>query len=539
MRPVTVLGSTLAVLMLGNACATNSSGTTSSRYGSTQPTPQPGIASYGPLGDSLIAQAIADREGPRVTIHAQVTNFADSRRVRGVFRLEDDAYVIVGHIDADGVLRIAFPNEPSDDGFVRGGRSYQTSEFFAGFNAEYRFRARTSMFHSIGSTPNAYDGGLGYVFVIAAWRPMRFDRFQTGAMWDSFELADEGYMRDPRPAIYELATLLAGENSEAYTVRFARFGDTQTLYGGYGTIASAYSAGYCSGYEPFGFSSSPFAFSVSHLFGASGYGQDFRYRGTNYYYDGGGDCYRSGSPFGNAYGYGYRIVQGPGVPTPSTPRALAVDGHRPRPVPQDLPGHFLPQSDTPSPNDGAVLRSPEYRQRGLITDDVSATGPIRRQPRVEGTTLGQDQQRTRPSIQDMVNRRGENTHEGSLVGRSRMGQGDGYDVQRQGSQPTPRARVEADNNGEPRGYSRPAARDPGRSEPRTEPAPRFQAPDRASPPARTESAPRMQAPERTSPPPSRPEPRSEPAARAPERPATPPPAAASAKPDTPVKPPTR
>jgi len=232
-------------------------------------------------------------------------------------------------------------------------------------------------------------------------------------------------------------------------------------------------------------------------------------------------------------------VQGPGVPTPSTPRALAVDGHRPRPVPQDLPGHFLPQSDTPAPNDGVVLRSPEYRQRGLITDDVSATGPIRRQPRVEGTTLGQDQQRTRPSIQDMVNRRGENTHEGSLVGRSRMGQGDGYDVQRQGSQPTPRARVEADNNGEPRGYSRPAARDPGRSEPRTEPAPRFQAPDRASPPARTESAPRMQAPERTSPPPSRPEPRSEPAARAPERPATPPPAAASAKPDTPVKPPTR
>jgi hypothetical protein len=530
--------------MLGNACATNSSGSASSRYSSTQPAPRPGVASYGPIGDSILAQALADREGPRVTIHAQVTSFADSRRVRGVFRLEDDAYVIVGHIDADGVLRIAFPNDPTDDGFVRGGRSYQTSEFFAGFNAEYRFRARTSMYNFVGATPDAYDGGLGYVFVIASWRPMRFDRFQTGNTWDSFELTDENFMRDPRPAIYELATLLAGENREAYTVKFARFTGTETIYGGYGAIASAYSAGYCSGYQPFGFESSPFAFSVSRLFGATSYGQDFRYRGTNYYYDAGGDCYRSGSSLGYPYGYGYRIVQGPGVPTPSTPRALAVDGHRPRPVPQALPGHFMPGTEPSGPGDEAVLRSPEYRQRGLITDDASSTGPIRRQPRVEGSTVGQGQERTRPSIQDMVNRRGENTHEGSLTGRSRLGQDDGYDVRRQGgSQPTPRERVRADNNGEPRVYAPREPRDPARSEPsRTEPSPRMQAPERASPPARTEPSPRMQAPERTSPPPSRPEPRSEPASRPPaqERPATPPPAASAApKPETPVKPPTR
>ena len=350
-------------------------------------------------------------------------------------------------------------------------------------------------------------------------------------------------MRDPRPAIYELATLLAGDNREAYTVKFARFTDTQTIYGGYGAIASAYSAGYCAGYQPFGFESSPFAFSVSRLFGASSYGQDFRYRGTNYYYDAGGDCYRSGSSLGYPYGYGYRIVQGPGVPTPSTPRALAVDGHRPRPVPQALPGHLMPGTESSRPGDEAVLRSPEYRQRGLITDDASSTGPIRRQPRVEGSTLGQGQERTRPSIQDMVNRRGENTHEGSLQGRARLGQDDGYDVRRQGgSQPTPRERVRADNNGEPRVYTPRESRDPARSEPtRTEPSPRMQAPERAAPPARTEPSPRMQAPERASPPPSRPEPRSEAVARPPaqERPATPPPAASGApKPETPVKPPT-
>ena len=139
MRPVTVLGSTLAVLMLGNACTTNSSGTATSRYGSTQPAPVAGVASYGQIGDSIIAQALADREGPRVTIHAQISNAADSRRVRGVFRLEDDAYVIVGHIDADGVLRIAFPNDPTDDGFVRGSRPIRPMSFSRASTASIAF----------------------------------------------------------------------------------------------------------------------------------------------------------------------------------------------------------------------------------------------------------------------------------------------------------------------------------------------------------------------------------------------------------------
>jgi hypothetical protein len=201
----------------------------------------------------------------------------------------------------------------------------------------------------------------------------------------------------------------------------------------------------------------------------------------------------------------------------------------------------MPKDVAAAPVDEAVLHSPEYRQRGLITDDASSTGPISRQPRVEEQTAGQA--RTRPSIQDMVNRRGENTHEGSLAGRSRLGQDDNsYDARRQGgSQPTPRARVQSDNNGESRGYTRPEPRERNQSEPaRSEPSPRFQAPERVAPPARSEPSPRIQAPERvSSPPPSRPEPRSEPASRPPavERPATPPAASSEAKP--PIKPPTR
>ena len=85
------------------------------------------------------------------------------------------------------------------------------------------------MFHYSAATNGTYDGGLGYVFVIASWRPMHFERFRTGDTWDSFEVADDSYMRDPRPAIHELATLLAGDNSEAYTVKFARFTDFEGI----------------------------------------------------------------------------------------------------------------------------------------------------------------------------------------------------------------------------------------------------------------------------------------------------------------------
>src|SRR6185503_13877033 len=124
------------------------------------------------------------------------------------------------HIDASGVMRIVFPIEPSDDGLVKGKKTYETQEFFAGFADQYRDRLRYGMFRPAMNNIDSYDGGLGYVFIIASWRPMHFDRFATGGNWDSFEIADEQYMKDPRPAIYELGSLLVGENREAYTVKF-------------------------------------------------------------------------------------------------------------------------------------------------------------------------------------------------------------------------------------------------------------------------------------------------------------------------------
>jgi hypothetical protein len=530
MRHLTVLGSSLAVMIVASACATTSGTGATSKYSTVAP-PQPAQPALGLYAiaarDSGVAQALADQVGPRVSIRAEVSSYADSRRIRGVFRLDDDAYVIVGHIDADGVLRIAFPTDPSDDGFVHGNRSYQTSEFFAGFNSEYRFRVRNSIYGPAGFSPDAYDGKLGYVFVIASWRPMRFDRFQTSGVWDSYELADDNYMRDPRPAIQELATLLAGDNTEAYTVKFARYNDTQAVYAGMSSFGSSFNSGYCAGYEPFGFASSPFG--VFGYASSWAHGGDFQYRGSTYYYNAAEDCYRTGYPTVYGYGYPYRIAQTPPVrPTPATPnrpRIFDVDGHRTPTPPPALPGHFFPKTQETAPGNSDVAQtSPDYRRRGLITNDGPATGPMRREPRVEAQAP--DEARTRPSIQEMINRRGEPPREPVDGGWAR-------------AQPINSGDSRA-TTGETRAYTRPEVRE----NPRSEPAPpRMQAPERASPPTRSEPAPRMQAPERSpapersSPPPSRPEPRSEPASRPPERSASPPAAAAPPRVETPVKPP--
>ena len=283
MRQIHVVASAFGMLALAGACASPTGGATSSSLGPSPSHDQSRIYE-GAARDSVIAQAVADRQGPAASIRAEVSNAADSRRLRAVFHLDDDAYVVVGNIGADGVLRIVFPVDPGDDGFVKGDRSYQTNEFFAGFNSEFRYRARqTGLFRDVSSAQDSYDGGLGYVFIVASWRPMRFDRFSTDGKWDSFEIADQEYMRDPRPAINELASLLAGENREAYTVQFARYVIQRLAL----TDASsgAFGSGFCSGYEPFGFASSPFG-----GFGYNGigigyspflsYGSNFYYRGT-------------------------------------------------------------------------------------------------------------------------------------------------------------------------------------------------------------------------------------------------------------------
>ena len=511
MRRSRIVGVSLGAALCAGACVTSSPATSSSsRYGVT-PSPQPAVRTLGSAErDSLLAQAVADREGPRVSIYAEFTNAASSRRVRANFHLDDDAYVVVGHLDADGILRITFPTQPGDDGFVRGQQTYHTSEFFAGFAEQYRYRARSGgFFRTTQASFDSYDGGLGYVFIIASWRPMHFEQFSTNGNWDTFEVADADYMRDPRPAIYELASILAGENREAYTVKFARYFDTYASYSGLGSYSSAFGSAFCSGYEPLGFAFTAFEnrYNFNPLYS---YGTTFNYRGSRYYYDSAQDCYRSSPAY---YGYPYGIATGsPLNNPPSRPRTFNLDGPRKPGTPRVPPGHVMPLNsgqtggDVTNADQTTPVASPQYRQRGLITTDQPGTGPIRRQPRVETRPIDDG---ARPSIQEMTNRRAVTTHEGSGWSRSQIGN-ERENPNSGTSTGVERRRERADpSSGESRGYSRPSASEnprsaPARSEPRSEPTPRAEAPARTSPPPER-AAPRAEPAARSS------EPRSQPA----------------------------
>src|SRR5688572_24860643 len=126
MRRMLVLGSAVGLLVFSSACATTTGGNGTSSFSATPSTKRLSRQEQVVWRDSVYAQAIADIEGPGASIRAEFSNLAGSRRVRARFNLDADAYVVIGHIDASGVLRIAFPTNPAtDDGFVKGNKSYQ------------------------------------------------------------------------------------------------------------------------------------------------------------------------------------------------------------------------------------------------------------------------------------------------------------------------------------------------------------------------------------------------------------------------------
>src|SRR5438105_2660869 len=261
------------------------------------------------LRDSALAQSVADEVGPRVTVTADFDYAAGSRRVDARFHMYDDGYVIVGHLDAGGRLKIVFPSAPGDDGFVRGEKIYEVPSFFAGFADEYAWRHSNYGYqtHSVASRRDSYDAGLGYVFVIASWRPMRLDRITDGNRWLTYEVSDISYMHDPREAVEELGSLIAGDNREAYTIEYAHYSTTN--YGTYSLSSFDAINGGCRTYRSslgaglFG----PLFFDLYSPFDAFGYGPGLS------------TCRRYGyygfNPYGYGYGYGYPVAYTP-VPAP-------------------------------------------------------------------------------------------------------------------------------------------------------------------------------------------------------------------------------
>jgi hypothetical protein len=350
------------------------------------------------LRDSANAQLVADEVGPRVNVTADFDASSGTRRVDVNFHMYDDAYVIVGHLDGAGRLRVVFPSAPGDDGFVRGDKIYHVPSFFAGFNDEYAWRYSSYRYqaHSMSSRRDSYDAGLGYVFVIASWRPMRLDRISDGDRWESYDVRDVSYMADPREAVEELGSLIAGDNREAYTIQYAQYSTTN-----YGTYAlsdfDAVNSGCYNSLGFQGFRSSLFlpfgAFPMSSLFGLGSGGCN---SGYGYSYLG--------------YGYGYPVAYSPLAPAPVNPRRPTIPigapvFHSPREGTGTVALHRptgQPVPTTPSDGGSAVTlngNSP-YHRPGLIAEDAPG-------PRGRGRASGADAGFTssRPTIQQMIGTR--------------------------------------------------------------------------------------------------------------------------------------
>ena len=182
------------------------------------------------------------------------------------------------------------------------------------------------------------------MFVIASWRPMHFERFQTGNIWDSFELTDDSYMRDPRPAIYELATLLAGEIAKR-TPSSSRGSPTRRRSTGLRRDRVGVQRRLLRGVRAVRLwsrrrSRSPFHAVSEQLVRTRLNIVEQTITTTP------GATATSGTRSDIHMGMDIGSSRGLAFRPPSTPRALAVDGHRPRPVPQALPGHFMPGTES-------------------------------------------------------------------------------------------------------------------------------------------------------------------------------------------------
>jgi hypothetical protein len=355
---------------------------------------RPTAAEQRARSDSAAAQLVADEVGPRISVAADFDYSGGSRRVEARFHMYDDAYVVVGHLDAAGRLRIVFPSSPGDDGFVRGQKIYHVPSFFAGFADEYQWRYTDYRYryHSTASRTDSYDAGLGYVFVVASWRPMRLDRISDGNRWQTYDVADVSYMQDPREAIEELGSLIAGDNREAYTIEYARYSTTN-----YGTYAfSDFDAvnGGC-----FGYSSLANRGLASLFFGPFGFTPFTLGYGTN-------GC---GSAYGSyAYYPGNRpVFVAPPIIQPPLGPPVAIGKpifHQPRLG--GMPATHRPDGSGETPVTTSAITTvnngQRYHRPGLTAEDAP-------EPRGQGRTHDTNAQlrgvSERPTIQDMVGRR--------------------------------------------------------------------------------------------------------------------------------------
>jgi hypothetical protein len=118
------------------------------------------------------------------------------QRARVFFHADRDAYVTIFRVDTDGRVRVLFPREPWEDGFVSSDRDLEIQgRYDDGFD--------------IDDYP-----GVGYVFAVAASDPFDYDPIMIGDHWDYRAIADGRVRGDPYVALTDLAERIVPSQSD-------------------------------------------------------------------------------------------------------------------------------------------------------------------------------------------------------------------------------------------------------------------------------------------------------------------------------------
>jgi len=161
-------------------------------------------------------------EAPKAMVYATYYGGALNRQTEAVFKVEENSYVMVGHLGGDGRLTVLYPEDGRESGRVAGGKWFRSHSVAAYYDAApqlYSFAMNS--YRAPSARLDSYDGrGYGYVFIVASRRPLEFDRISDYGLWNEMVLADYRQSADPRNYINGLAATLAGNH--AYTLKFAR-----------------------------------------------------------------------------------------------------------------------------------------------------------------------------------------------------------------------------------------------------------------------------------------------------------------------------
>jgi len=138
--------------------------------------------------------------------HEPVLQRGESARL--YYRVSEDAWVAIFHIDTNGTARMVFPSSPQENHFARGGRDYRV--LFPG-----------STYWYVNDDP-----GMGYFFIVASPQPFDFSQLSYSHYdggWDLSFVGRQVY-RDPYLAMDDyVAALIPGWEYVPYGLDFTAY----------------------------------------------------------------------------------------------------------------------------------------------------------------------------------------------------------------------------------------------------------------------------------------------------------------------------